>query len=139
MNGVQYLVLVCNPVAKYVSNLRDALLQQVQNRWCCRGQPQPCDWFLLMRTPSNCHDTSATAGRLTYVDGCVYEGMWQADKRHGVGTYYSTNGDIFVGTYVSDKRHGLGTTYMPSRGQSTNCHVEATGSCIIQVANSSPE
>jgi hypothetical protein len=42
--------------------------------------------------------------------------MWRADKRHGVGTCYNTNGDIFVGTFVDGKRHGLGTTYMPSRG-----------------------
>jgi hypothetical protein len=56
------------------------------------------------------------AGRLTYLDGSISDGMWRADKRHGVGTFYHTSGDIFVGTFVDGKRHGLGTTYMPSRG-----------------------
>ena len=55
-------------------------------------------------------------GRLTYKDGSIYDGMWHADRRHGVGTFYHTSGDIFVGTFVDGKRHGLGTTYMHSRG-----------------------
>jgi len=56
-----------------------------------------------------------TAGKLTYADGAVYDGMWSKDVRHGVGTMYSPNGAIFVGTYVSDKRQGLGVTYWGSR------------------------
>lgn len=54
-------------------------------------------------------------GKLTYADGCVYEGMWSKDERHGVGTLYSPTGSIFVGTYVRDKRQGLGVTYWGAR------------------------
>lgn len=73
------------------------------------------------------------AGRLTYTDGCAYEGMWRSDRRHGVGTYYGINGDVFVGTFVDDKRHGLGTTYMPSRGGWTITAV-ATGVVMFEPA-----
>lgn len=56
-------------------------------------------------------------GKLTYADGVVFEGMWRADRRNGVGTLHSTNGDVFVGSWMQDQRQGLGTTYMPSRGE----------------------
>lgn len=52
---------------------------------------------------------------MTYADGCVYEGMFHKDVRHGVGTLYSPNGSIFVGTYEQDKRQGLGVTYWAGR------------------------
>ena len=57
----------------------------------------------------------AAAGKLTYSDGRVYEGMWSRDVRHGVGTLYCPDGSIFVGTYAHDKRQGLGVTYWGGR------------------------
>lgn len=79
----------------------------------------------------NCHDR-CLAGRLTYVDGSMYDGMWLNDRRHGVGTFYSTNGDAFVGTFSDDKRHGLGTTYMPGRGAAVNALHKAQGQAVKQ-------
>jgi len=57
------------------------------------------------------------AGKLTYLDGTVYEGMWQSDRQHGTGSLHGPSGEVFVGTFVDDKRQGLGTTYMPRRGE----------------------
>lgn len=57
------------------------------------------------------------AGKLTYTDGSVYEGMWSKDVRDGVGTLSSANGTIFVGTFLADKRQGLGVIYWVGRCQ----------------------
>lgn len=55
---------------------------------------------------------------MTYADGSVYEGMWQNNVRHGVGTLHSPSaGSMFVGTFVQDRRQGLGVTYWAGRGR----------------------
>lgn len=45
-------------------------------------------------------------GRLTFVDGSFYDGMWRGGKRSGLGTLYYSNGDVFHGTWRDDLMHG---------------------------------
>ena len=37
-----------------------------------------------------------------------YDGWWRADKMHGQGKYYWSNGDVYDGMWKEDKRHGQG-------------------------------
>lgn len=79
---------------------------------------------------------------MTYADGCVYEGMWSKDVRHGVGTLYSPCGSIFVGTYVQDKRQGLGVTYWGGRCKKYVAeYVDdmATTGCMIELDDEAVE
>lgn len=82
------------------------------------------------------------AGKLTYADGCVYDGMWSNDVRHGVGTLYSPSGSIFAGTYVRDKRQGLGVTYWGARCRKYVAeYVDDTPTCgsMLELADESIE
>ena len=40
--------------------------------------------------------------------GDTYVGKWDADKRHGHGTFTS-NAEVYDGEWVHDQRHGEGT------------------------------
>ena len=50
-----------------------------------------------------------------YKNGNKYEGLWQANKRHGQGTYWrAESGKLrreYTGDWVEDKRHGRGTFF----------------------------
>jgi hypothetical protein len=47
-------------------------------------------------------------GKMTYVNGDVYEGQWEADERHGQGKRTYVNGDVYEGQWEADERHGQG-------------------------------
>ena len=34
-------------------------------------------------------------GRRKWVNGDLYEGIWQADKKHGQGTFQLAGGDVY--------------------------------------------
>lgn len=40
--------------------------------------------------------------------GGIYEGHWQANRRHGQGVYTYANGDVYTGNYANGKRNGQG-------------------------------
>ena len=54
-------------------------------------------------------------GVLTYADGGVYRGQFEAGKLHGVGTFLYDSGDVYDGEWVDDHMDGLGT-YFDSKG-----------------------
>ena len=41
-------------------------------------------------------------------DGSKYEGSFLNGKRHGIGTFTSSNGSIYVGEWFDDLMHGKG-------------------------------
>jgi len=43
-----------------------------------------------------------------YLDGVFYKGEMKNGKRHGKGTYTSTNGDKYFGQWKNGKKHGQG-------------------------------
>ena len=51
-------------------------------------------------------DSRADAGKYTAANGCMYEGEFKDDKRHGHGTFSYFSGDRYEGDWVEDKRHG---------------------------------
>ncbi|KAF9624096.1 hypothetical protein IFM89_007794 [Coptis chinensis] len=53
-------------------------------------------------------------GRLTLVDGSIYDGVWRYGKKSGVGTFYYSNGDVFQGSWRDDLIHGKGWFYFRS-------------------------
>ena len=54
---------------------------------------------------------------MEYKCGDVYEGQFNKDRKHGMGTQYYANGDCFVGFFINDRREGLGTMYWLSRAK----------------------
>lgn len=54
-------------------------------------------------------------GRLTWADGSVYEGMFQADQMSGTGQMKQANGDVYQGEWRNNMANGLGT-FVDSQG-----------------------
>jgi hypothetical protein len=48
-----------------------------------------------------------------------YSGDWKANKRHGYGTYFWSNGSLYTGEWVDDKREGHGTRVWPNKNRYT--------------------
>jgi len=48
-------------------------------------------------------------GKLTYVNGDVYEGNWKNNKRNGEGTIVFQNKTTYTGRWSNDRIHGHGT------------------------------
>ena len=48
-------------------------------------------------------------GKMTYISGNVYEGEWRDDKTNGKGKVVFSNGIQYTGDFVDNKRHGKGT------------------------------
>ena len=57
------------------------------------------------------HRTHHRHGRgvMTYRNGDVYDGEWNANRRQGQGTMKYESGEKYVGTWESDERNGRGT------------------------------
>jgi hypothetical protein len=49
-------------------------------------------------------------GKLTYADGCFYEGGWLNNKRRGQGKLTYADGCFYEGSWLDNKKHGQGTT-----------------------------
>ena len=47
-------------------------------------------------------------GKLTWPDGRKYEGNFEDDKRHGVGTYWWKDGRVYRGMWEKGQQHGKG-------------------------------
>ena len=47
-------------------------------------------------------------GVLVYESGRIYEGEWEANKRHGRGYEMFANGNMYHGSYKEGKAHGKG-------------------------------
>lgn len=43
-------------------------------------------------------------GKMFFINGDYYEGMWQGGQKHGKGIYKWNNGDYYEGTFWLDKR-----------------------------------
>ena len=43
-----------------------------------------------------------------YANGCHYDGMWRANRRHGQGTFKWPSGTTYTGEFRNDRRHGHG-------------------------------
>ncbi|XP_072976119.1 protein ACCUMULATION AND REPLICATION OF CHLOROPLASTS 3, chloroplastic isoform X1 [Typha angustifolia] len=50
-------------------------------------------------------------GRLTFMDGSFYDGLWHCGKRSGLGMLCYSNGDVFHGAWRDDLMHGKGWFY----------------------------
>ena len=51
-------------------------------------------------------------GKETWEDGCVYEGTFESDHRHGRGVFWGSEGDIiYDGEWSRDNRHGHGIQF----------------------------
>ncbi|XP_021856013.2 protein ACCUMULATION AND REPLICATION OF CHLOROPLASTS 3, chloroplastic isoform X2 [Spinacia oleracea] len=50
-------------------------------------------------------------GRLTFLDGTAYDGVWRYGKRSGIGSLFFKNGDVFHGSWRDDLLHGKGWLY----------------------------
>ena len=51
-------------------------------------------------------------GKMVYLDGTVYEGAWETDRKSGQGRLvYSETGNVYVGEFVDGKRSGRGRFY----------------------------
>ena len=49
---------------------------------------------------------------MIYLDGSVYEGYWESDRKNQSGRMqYAENGDVFVGDFIDGKRSGRGRYY----------------------------
>ena len=46
-----------------------------------------------------------------YTNGCVYNGAWRANRRHGVGNFTWPSGAHYEGHYESDRRKGAGSIW----------------------------
>lgn len=56
-------------------------------------------------------------GECWYPNGCVYTGFWSEGKRDGVGKMiYADRGDVYEGEWMADRRHGRGI-YFRSDGR----------------------
>lgn len=53
-------------------------------------------------------DKAEGKGRMTYTNGCVYEGSWRNGCRDGKGKFYDPAGNCFDGEFLNDKKHGNG-------------------------------
>ena len=52
-------------------------------------------------------------GKLTFVDGFVYEGQFKNDKYHGKGTTIGTDGMKYIGNFKNGEYNGKGTLTFP--------------------------
>lgn len=43
-------------------------------------------------------------GKMYFINGDFYEGMWQNGLKHGKGKYIWSNGDVYEGGFWLDKR-----------------------------------
>lgn len=44
-------------------------------------------------------------GKMVYLDGSVYEGTWESDRRMGHGRHVdAVTGNIYVGDYIDGKK-----------------------------------
>jgi len=51
-------------------------------------------------------------GKMIYLNGSVYEGGWENDKKNLKGRMFEkTSGDIYSGEYLDGKRNGRGRMY----------------------------
>jgi hypothetical protein len=55
-----------------------------------------------------------------------YDGWWRADKMHGQGKYYWSNGDVYDGMWKEDKRHGGGVLVCASQDRYHHAATAAT-------------
>jgi hypothetical protein len=67
---------------------------------------------------------------MEYKCGDVYEGQFNKDRKHGMGTQYFANGDCFVGFFINDKREGLGTMYWLSRAKKYEGEWQSDRPCV---------
>ena len=44
----------------------------------------------------------------SYSNGCHYDGMWRANRRHGNGTFTWPSGALYKGEFKNDRRNGSG-------------------------------
>ena len=47
-------------------------------------------------------------GRQIFIDGTIYEGMWENGKAHGKGRVIHADGEYYEGDFREDKAHGFG-------------------------------
>lgn len=47
-------------------------------------------------------------GAMSYKSGARYDGLWQANKRHGEGRHEFANGEVFEGIWEMGAKHGPG-------------------------------
>ena len=51
-------------------------------------------------------------GKMVYLDGSVYEGTWESDRKNISGRMqYAESGDVYVGEFIDGKRSGRGRYY----------------------------
>ena len=72
-----------------------------------------------------------------YMNGDCYVGSVRADgKRHGQGTYFSTNGDHYEGAYVDGKREGQGQYFSANgdryKGEFKNSQLSGQGTEVYK-------
>ena len=48
-------------------------------------------------------------GKLSWVDGSLYEGEWKNDMSNGKGRLIHSDGDVYEGEWVDGMAHGQGT------------------------------
>lgn len=68
--------------------------------------------------------------------GCIYKGMWNADRRHGLGRIIFPNGDVFIGTFVSDYAYGIGVRYSVNSRTVMQGFYDERGQCVCSQVRS---
>lgn len=73
---------------------------------------------------------------MIYFNGSLYEGGWEADRKHGKGRYVDAiSGDIYVGDFIDGKKNGRGRMYYASKpeiydGEWSNDRRQGEGSIL---------
>ncbi|EFO64357.1 Phosphatidylinositol-4-phosphate 5-kinase, putative [Giardia lamblia P15] len=68
--------------------------------------------------------------------GCIYKGMWNADRRHGLGRVIFPNGDVFIGTFSSDYAYGIGVRYSVDSRTVMQGFYDERGQCVCSQVRS---
>lgn len=68
------------------------------------------------------------------MDGSKYDGEWQHNLRHGMGTHWLMNGDVYKGEWSQGMKHGRGQLRRKKEGiiiTGTFEYGKASGLCVV--------